>query len=114
MDEYFDLLVKRAEMLGKWEVYVKKLSEAAKHLLPDARVYVFGSVVEDRLTGGSDVDVLVVSHTLPKSELERADLKLKLEELVGLPTYHPFEIHLASEDEARLYFKKAGTFKLVT
>jgi hypothetical protein len=40
---------------------------------------------------------------IPKSNIERAELKLKIEELAGLPPFHPFEIHLANSEEMRFY-----------
>jgi len=40
---------------------------------------------------------------IPKSNIERAKLKLKIEELAGLPPFHPFEIHLANSEEMSFY-----------
>ncbi|MGQ9478851.1 MAG: nucleotidyltransferase domain-containing protein [Thermoproteota archaeon] len=38
-----------------------KMAEAVKKLLPDSRIYVFGSAVKHEVVGGSDLDILVVS-----------------------------------------------------
>ena len=32
-------------------------------------------------------------------------MKAKIEEVAGLPLYHPYEIHLVNEEEAKWYFK---------
>ncbi len=106
MEKYVDILARRAEIVRKWREYTAKVAEAARKVLPDSRVYVFGSVVKGEATGGSDIDVLIVSKSMPKSNLERAGIKLRIEELAGLPPYHPFELHLADEKEAEWYFRR--------
>ena len=109
MQKNFDAILetkaKKLEMLQKWRTYVKKIAKAFKKELPDAEIYIFGSVIEGREVGGSDVDILVVSNLLPSSNLERAKLKAKIEKDLKLPLYHPFEMHLANKEEAKHYFK---------
>jgi hypothetical protein len=83
--------------------YSEKITEAAKRILPDAEVYVFGRVVRGEAVGGSYVDILIRSDMIPKNNIERTELKLKIEELAGLPPFHPFEIHLANSEEMSLY-----------
>ena len=89
------------EMAREWRLYSKRVAEAARALIGPCEVYVFGSVVKGRATGASDVDILIVSDRLPKSCKSRGELKAKIEEEAGLPLYHPFEIHLATDEEAR-------------
>jgi|YelNatPaOPRAMG01_1025707.scaffolds.fasta_scaffold88477_2 predicted nucleotidyltransferase len=103
MEKYIDVMVERARMVREWEIYVERIAKAAKELMPDAEIYVFGSVVKGEATGGSDVDILIKSNNLPKSNLERAGIKVRIEEMAGLPTYHPFEIHLADDEEMEWY-----------
>jgi predicted nucleotidyltransferase len=67
-------------------------------------------VVRGESTGGSDVDILIVSNEVPESNLERARMKVMIEERLGLPLYHPFELHLVKEEEAKLYFKRIKEF----
>lgn len=93
-------------MVREWKRYVADIAQAAHKILSDAAVYVFGSVVKSEATGGSDVDVLIVSKYVPASGIERAKLLLKIEEGAGLPSYHPFEIHLVNTEEAEWYFRK--------
>lgn len=106
MENYLDILMKRAEIIKKWKEYATKIAEVTKTILPDSRIYVFGSVIKGEATGGSDVDILVVSRNIPKSGIERAEIKVKIEELSNLPLYHPFEFHLVNEEEAKLYFNR--------
>lgn len=105
MERYIDILLERAEILKNWREYAVKICSAAKSILPDARVYVFGSVVKGKAVGGSDVDILIVSGEMPKSNLERAKIKIRIEELADLPPHHPFELHLADVEEGKWYEK---------
>jgi predicted nucleotidyltransferase len=106
MESYVDILVKRAEMVKNWRKYAVRIAEAVRTILPGSRIYVFGSVVKGESTGGSDVDILIFSESLPRSNLERAKIKVKIEELSNLPPYHPFEIHLADREEGEWYFNR--------
>jgi predicted nucleotidyltransferase len=89
------------ELARDWRFYSKRVAEAARMLIGPCEVYVFGSIVRGQATGASDVDILIVSNRLPKDCKSRGDLKAKMEEEAGLPLYHPFEIHLATDEEAR-------------
>ena len=105
MDWFYDILYERAEMVRRWRGYVERIAEAACRVFPDASVYVFGSVARGEAVGGSDVDILIISSSVPGRARQRTEKKIKIEELAKLPSYHPFEIHLATEEEAKLYFK---------
>lgn len=105
---YMDLLRSMAGMVRDWRMWVNRIAEAARLVLPDVEVYVIGSVVRGDWVGGSDVDVLLVSGSLPDSMLERAEIKSEVEDRAKLPVFHPFEIHLVSPVEADDYFRRAG------
>ncbi len=106
MESYVDILMKRVEMVKNWREYAVRIAEAVRTILPGSRIYVFGSVVKGESTGGSDVDILVFSESLPRNNLERAKIKVKIEELSNLPPYHPFEIHLVNKEEGEWYFRR--------
>ncbi len=114
MEKYLEILKMRAEIIEKWREYVAKLAATVKNVLPDSRIYVFGSVVKGEATAGSDIDVLIVSKSVPKSGLERAALKVKIEESAALPPYHPFELHIVDEEEAEWYFKRVRGLREVS
>jgi len=114
MENYFDILMKRAEIVRNWKEYTAKVVEAVKKILPDAHVYMFGSVIKGEATGGSDIDILIVSKKIPKSNIERSEIKIKIEELSNLPFYHPFEFHLADEEEAKWYFNRVKELKEIS
>ncbi|RLI06519.1 hypothetical protein DRO24_04835, partial [Candidatus Bathyarchaeota archaeon] len=65
-------------------------------------------VVRGEAVGGSDVDILIIVDKLPWGVLGRAETKENIVEKAGLPYYHPFQIHLATREEAESYFEKAG------
>jgi len=112
LEKYLDILLERAKMIENWRKHVDDILAAARRLLPDARVYVFGSVVIGEAVGGSDVDVLIVSAYLPRNKLERAKIKIEIERLASLPLHHPFELHLADKNEAQWYIERIGKEKL--
>ncbi len=95
------LLRSRAEIgriARRWRFWSRAIAKAAVKVLGPCRVYVFGSVAEGRQTGGSDVDILIVVKDHYLDGRRRGELVAKIEEVAGLPLYHPFEIHLASEE----------------
>lgn len=97
----------RLKMVKEWRVWVERIARVAKELIPDVEVYVIGSIVRGDYVGGSDVDVLIVSRSIPEKPFERARIKVLIEERLNLPYYHPFELHLLRPGEAELYLKKA-------
>jgi len=102
------ILESRIEMVKlakQWRYWAKRIAEGAKEILGECKVYVFGSVAEGQATGGSDVDILIVSDRIPDRSRDRWELRAAIEEKAGLPLYHPYEIHLANTREAEWYFR---------
>jgi len=91
-----------SRIVRQWRFWSEAIAKAAEEVLGPCHVYVFGSVVEGRVTGGSDVDVLVVADDLPGNFRARGDVMAKIEEVANLPLYHPFEIHLVTREEAEV------------
>lgn len=83
-------------------------------ILPDSNVYVFGSIVKGEATGRSDIDILIISKNIPKNNIEKAEIKMKIEKLSNLPLYHPFEFHLVNDEEAEWYFKRIKELKEIS
>jgi len=99
--------LKRARMLREWKMWIQKIAKAVKKLLPNAEIYIIGSIARGDYVGGSDVDILIISPNLPEKASDRAKIKVLLEEELNLPYYHPFEIHLLKPNEAKPYFRRA-------
>ena len=98
------LLVKAYRRLLRWRRYVGAVARAAADLLgPDTRVYVVGGAAEGRLTVLSDVDVVIVSRSVPRDEAGKQRLRLEIRDRAvtryGLPWDYPVDIHLYNEDE---------------
>lgn len=101
-----DVIALRARMLRSWREWIGRVVGAVKELLPDAEVYVIGSVAEGSAVGSSDLDLLVVSRAAPSRPREVAELKALIEEKAGLPLYHPLELHLVRPEEAERYLRR--------
>ncbi|MCX8189356.1 MAG: nucleotidyltransferase domain-containing protein [Nitrososphaeria archaeon] len=103
MEKYIDILLERAKMVREWKTYMNDIVKAVKSILPDSKIYVFGSVVKGEAVAGSDIDILIFSKNVPKTNIDRAKIKLEIEKLSKLPQYHPFELHLANEEDMKWY-----------
>jgi len=101
----FKFKIEMRRMIEKWREYVERIATSANEILGECEVYVFGSVIEGKWSGGSDVDILIISNRIPKRNKERGELKAKIEEKAGLPLIHPFEIHVVRREEAAWYWK---------
>ncbi len=73
-------------------------------------MYVFGSVVTGNETGASDVDILIILPSPPRSGKDRANFIEQIEDAAGIPLVHPFEFHLVDPEEAKWYFSLGTTF----
>jgi hypothetical protein len=69
---------------------------------------IFGSVVRGDHTGGSDVDILIVSNSVPERLRDKARIRAMIEDEAKLPAFHPFEIHITTPEEAKTYLRRAG------
>ena len=107
MTVFMDTALRRVKMLLEWRTWVQRIAGVAKELLPDAQVYVIGSIIRGDYVGGSDVDILIISREIPGKAIERAEIKAVIEERLNLPLYHPFEIHLLTPREAEPYLRRA-------
>ena len=90
------------ESLRNWRSLAAAVKEAVLRMCPDARVYVFGSAVEGRITAASDLDVLVVC------DLEREEaVRLKAEVLREVGLDAPVEMHVVDERGLSWYERSA-------
>lgn len=103
MEKYIDILLERAKMVKKWRKYLSPIVNVIKEMIPDAKIYIFGSAVRGEIVGGSDIDILIVSNEIPNSNIDRAKLKVEIERSLNLPLYHPFQFHLANKEEFKWY-----------
>lgn len=96
---------KRYLMIKNYRRYLPTIKRACEEIFGECELYVFGSVLSGKFTAGSDVDLLIKVQKVPKSLRERAELEARIEELSGLPDYHPFEFHIVDEEGFERYVK---------
>ncbi|CUX78092.1 HEPN domain-containing protein [Thermococcus chitonophagus] len=80
---------KRYQMIKNYHKFLPQIKEACMDIFGECEIYVFGSVVEGKFTAESDVDILIVVESVPESLMERAKLKVEIEERAGLPEVIP-------------------------
>jgi predicted nucleotidyltransferase len=103
----------RYRLLKRWREIARKVAEKIRERFPDAEVYVFGSVVEERYTAASDIDILVVTKHAPKRLRDKVDIILWLEDGLGLPP-SLLDLHIvAPGSEDYEWFFKALRIKAI-
>jgi len=103
LERYYRARYGKFKDLLKWRDQLPELVEAAKKVLPDAEVYVFGSALRNELTANSDVDILIVSDGA--SGLQRHNIAVAIEERLKDPLI--FEIHFTTKEKLDWYKKHA-------
>ncbi|WP_297536530.1 nucleotidyltransferase domain-containing protein [Thermococcus sp.] len=96
---------RRYLMIKNYRRYLPAIKRACEEVFGECELYVFGSVLTGKFTAGSDVDLLVKVKNAPKGPRERAKLEVKIEELAGLPDYHPFEFHIVDDAGFKRYME---------
>ncbi|MFN3621270.1 MAG: nucleotidyltransferase domain-containing protein [Nitrososphaerales archaeon] len=94
---------RRAEIFRNLSEYLEKIVKIVTRLDPNAEVYLFGSVAEDKHLLSSDIDVLVVTKISPGeilASLWRDGVK------------DPFEIHVITGDLLDIYKRRAKLIKI--
>ena len=91
----------KEEKLKNAESYMREKINEIKKVLPDAKIFIFGSVVEGTYDIISDVDVAIVSNKIK--------ITLEIQKILGTP----FEIHLFTEEEWKEY-KRFTKYKQVS
>ena len=99
--------------LSRWRELARKAASLIRKRYPDARVYVYGSVIEGRYTAANDLDLLVVTQRSTGRARDTAELTLWLEDKLGVPPglLHLVVIKPGSPDEERFF--KAMRIKTV-
>lgn len=105
MKSLVQVLKSRVQSEKKYFVNPQKYAQTIKNLaqkeLASPRIFLFGSVVENKATPGSDIDLLVVSPSVPQRQSDRAKIKAAFYKEIGF--YSPFEIHLITPQELDWY-----------
>ena len=111
MDVIKEVVEEEKKYFENYKEYARKIKEIAIRELKDAKVLVFGSVIEGKHTPSSDIDILIVSKNLPKSSENRGKIRAKILKEIGVTT--PFEIHFADLNGFEWYKKFIKKFEEV-
>jgi len=87
-------------MLQKYREIANKVKEIVRKIDPNAKVYVFGSVVKGIYTGASDIDILIVTNKI--------GLKYKMMVEVYREVEAPVELHIVTENQKKWYMRFIG------
>ena len=83
----------------------RKIAEKVKEIIREkhenARVLVFGSVVEGKITALSDIDILVICDL---NREKAAELKAEIIKRIGYSV--PVELHIATGEEFEKWYRK--------
>lgn len=97
-DVYIEEGLKTLKNLEKWRDVAKRVKDIVVAIDPEARVYVFGSVVKGKYTAASDIDILVVTS--------KTSLKYEIATRVYREVDAPVELHVVSPREFEAWYKK--------
>jgi uncharacterized protein len=100
---FIERALRRQEIFKNLPKYLEVIKATVQKLDPTAKMYLFGSVTENRSNYSSDIDILIVTSLkagIIHSELWRAGIK------------EPFEIHIESKQYAYFYKTKAKLVKI--
>ncbi len=94
----------RKEYFENYLEWAKRIKETTRELIgEDVKVIVFGSVVRKDWTPVSDIDVLIISDNLSKNWEENRWLRTEIKKRIS--PFSPFQIHLATTEEFKNWWK---------
>ena len=91
---------KRLEQLKNYRQIAQKVKEIVQKRLGNIEVYVFGSVIENKATASSDIDLLIITENIDKEEAQK--LKASIMESIDAP----IELHITSKSSFENWYKK--------
>ena len=101
----FDLMIenakKRLYYLYHYRDYARIIKKKVLSYFPDARVIVFGSVIDGNVTANSDIDILIVIDE--RDYAKEAEVR---SEIIKDMFDVPFELHFASRDQFEKWYKR--------
>ena len=101
---------RRRKYFEQLNEYLKKIKEIVKREIPDAEIYLYGSVVEGRFSIGlSDIDVAIVSDRFKDREKKLEVFGKLIKEFFD----SPFEFHVLTEEQWNFYKKFIKSVKKI-
>lgn len=101
---------RRRKYFEQLNEYLKKIKEIVKREIPDAEIYLYGSVVEGRFSIGlSDIDVAIVSDRFKDREKKLEVFGKLIKEFFD----SPFEFHVLTREQWNFYKKFIKSVKKI-
>lgn len=104
MSKEFDIYLRygqrKLEKLKNYKNIAGEVKKIAKKHLGDVDVYVFGSVVENKTTAASDIDILIITDRLSREEAYR------IKTIIYQSVDAPIELHIISSKEFENWYKR--------
>ncbi|RLI68902.1 MAG: nucleotidyltransferase [Candidatus Gerdarchaeota archaeon] len=108
MSKILSLNRARYLLLKKYRKYLEPIKRAYLELLPDARLFLFGSALSGDLVAASDIDILILTNKEFKNHMEHAVVVIGIEDRIGLPFVHPFEFHIMTRTKYQRFISTTG------
>ncbi len=97
MEEYFKLLEENEKIFKEALNIAKNIAVKARELFEDCEVYIVGSFARKEYTLSSDLDILIVSNTIP----EKIDFEWYYRIVKNLVDDYRINIHLLNKEKFR-------------
>ena len=110
---YIKIRTERLRELINWRDFLPIIVEAIREVLGDKPLYVFGSVIEDKITVDSDIDIAIIVEKIPQRAMERARIINKIWEVIekrGVSYWYPVEFHLITLEEKKTMERGGAKF----
>ena len=92
--EYYRLLERNRKFFGRAREIAMRIKEKAREMFPDCEVFLAGSYVKKTYTLSSDLDILIVSSSIPK----KLDFEWYKEVVQALTCDDRINIHLVNKE----------------
>lgn len=86
------------EYLKDYMKTAREVKKVVENVDPEAKVYVFGSVVKGRYTAASDIDILVVTERIGERHRMRVEVYKRVKA--------PIELHVATPEKFSSWYKR--------
>lgn len=99
-DLYLEFGMKRLEQLKNYKIVAREVKNIVRKLLGEVDVYVFGSVLEGKITASSDIDILIIVNDVSREEICR------IKTIIYQSIDAPIELHIVSSREFENWYKR--------
>lgn len=105
MSSGFELYLSEAKRLERIlkdpHSLLAEIKRKVQSVLPEARVYLFGSIARGKYTPASDIDILIVLDSLQSIDVDRVKTQIK-RSLPGLP----LDLHITDKTTFEKWYKR--------